>query len=454
MKINKSRVSTKSWGDVDKTKIWRRLKEGLQNKEEGIKEAIKEMYAVVKAEINEDLIQADCWGPHHEIINDEIVLNRNGVIAAAQALAGARAEPNLTDEQWESARRHIARHYRELEMELPEVLGGEMFITAEIKGEISVDDIPVASWVNIEELKKDDPNPLEVVVAVPAGKSKRGWKYTEKALQRIVETVNKQGLPGTLGHQKPDDVNHEFPFPATHWIGAKMENGVAYFRGVIDKAASDLKRWIKSNVVRNVSIFGIPTLKQVNGELVVEDFQPLSIDWTPVGRNGMDTKIVAIGEIDFKREEDAELTKEEVLEKAKNLGITVGEMLDVLGGDEYKEKIRIIGEIESLFGLSGDDLLKAIRQVKEFKEKIEEEERKKTIEKVVGEMVGVEKLRPLITKMIPNDAKTEEKIRESVTEILNWEEIRNIVDNLFIDKSVKSIKDESKSLIKTQKIKI
>ncbi len=453
LKINRDKVSNKAWGEVDKSKIWGRLKEALQSGEEGAKQAVKEMYAVVKAEINKDLAQADCWGPHHEIIGDELVLNKNGVIAAVQALAGARAEPNLSDAQWEEARKHLARHYRELELELPPVLGGEMFISAEIKGEMLVEDIPVAPWVNLEELKRDDPNPLEVVVAVPAGKNKRGWRYTEKALQKIVDTVNSQGLPGTLGHQKPDDVNHEFPMPVTHWIGAKFENGVAYFRGVIDKAASDLKRWIRSNVVRNVSIFGIPTLKQVNGEMVVEDFQPLSIDWTPVGRNGMDTKIVAIGEIDSWGKEAYELTREEVLERARELGITVGEMLGVLGGDAYKEKLRIVGEIEALYGLQGEELIKAIREDKEVVQKMKAEEREKTIEKIIGEMVQVEQIRPLVKKLIPGNAEREEDIRKAVGEIVASEEIKQILDSLLRDNSPKSFKNEEK-IINTYKVRI
>ena len=69
----KNRVSEKAWGDVDKSAIWRRLKEALQNDEAGAKEAVREMYAVVKAAVNADLTQADCWGPHHEIIDDRLV---------------------------------------------------------------------------------------------------------------------------------------------------------------------------------------------------------------------------------------------------------------------------------------------------------------------------------------------------------------------------------------------
>jgi len=446
VKINKSRVSTKPWGEVDKSKIWRRLKEGLQNKEEGIKEAIREMYAVVKAEINKDLTQADCWGPHHEIKGDEIILNRNGVIAAVQALSGARAEPNLTDAQFEEARRHLLRHYKELELEPPEVLTGEMFLDAEIVGEMSVEDIPVATWVKLDELKKDDPNPLEVVVAIPAGVSKRGYRYTEKALQKIVDTVNKQGLPGGLGHQKPENINHEFLHPATHWVGAKMENGVAYFRGVVDKSAEDLKRWIRANTIRTVSIYGLANRKVVNGEVVVDDFQPLSIDWTPLGRNGMDTKVVAIGEIDTIGEEEKELDKNELIEKVKEAGITIGEMMDAMGGDEYKNKIKVIGEIEALWGDTGESLLNKLKQAKEILDKVEQEERNKVVDEVLSEMVVYEALRPLVKKMLNTTSKDKEEIKKVVGEIMESNEMKIVIDNFLKDKGVRSIKTEAPSV--------
>jgi len=446
LKINKSDVSNRSWGDVDKSKIWARLKEALQNDEAGAKTAVKEVYAVVKAEINKDLTQADCWGPHHEIKGDEIILNRNGVIAAVQALSGARAEPNLTDAQFEEARRHLLRHYKELELEPPEVLTGEMFLDAEIVGEMSVEDIPVATWVKLDELKKDDPNPLEVVVAIPAGVSKRGYRYTEKALQKIVDTVNKQGLPGGLGHQKPENINHEFLHPATHWVGAKMENGVAYFRGVVDKSAEDLKRWIRANTIRTVSIYGLANRKVVNGEVVVDDFQPLSIDWTPLGRNGMDTKVVAIGEIDTIGEEEKELDKNELIEKVKEAGITIGEMMDAMGGDEYKNKIKVIGEIEALWGDTGESLLNKLKQAKEILDKVEQEERNKVVDEVLSEMVVYEALRPLVKKMLNTTSKDKEEIKKVVGEIMESNEMKIVIDNFLKDKGVRSIKTEAPSV--------
>ena len=182
-------------------------------------------------------------------------------------------------------------------------MGKSKFIalTAHISGEMKVEDIPVAGWANTDALKKGDDDPLEVVMAVPAGKSTRGWNYTAQALNSIVGEVNSVGLPGFLGHQKAENVATEFPQPVTHWIGAKMKDGVAYFRGLIDKSAPDLKRWVRGKAVSQVSIYGYPQLQQnaVTGETDVTDYKGLSIDWTPLNRAGMPTSVAAIsGEMD------------------------------------------------------------------------------------------------------------------------------------------------------------
>ena len=104
-------VSIADWGSVDKSHIWGLLKQGIEEGVEGIVAAVREVYAVVKAPVNENLAQADCWGPHHEIRDDgRIVLNRAGLIAAAASLAGARGEPNLTPQQKRQAAGHLLRH--------------------------------------------------------------------------------------------------------------------------------------------------------------------------------------------------------------------------------------------------------------------------------------------------------------------------------------------------------
>ena len=297
--------SGKAWGDVDKSSLWARVKRGLQEGADGIADAIREVYAVLKNPVSPDLTESDCWGPHHEITEGgDVRLNRGGLVAAVAALSGARSEPDLSPDEKAKARAHLLKHYRELEMPIPASLGGEGEFTrlgALVSSEIAVESVPLGVGINVVALKDGDPDPMEVVVEIPSGKSKRGWNYTMQALQDIGQEVMERGLLGFLGHQKPENLDHEFPKPVTHWVGAKLrpawQEGL-YLRGVVDKTADDLKRWIKAGSVRSTSIFGVPKLETSGGETRVVGYKALSNDWSPPGREGMSTKVIAWGEID------------------------------------------------------------------------------------------------------------------------------------------------------------
>lgn len=173
---------------------------------------------------------------------------------------------------------------------------GEMDGMSAILTTVTPASIPLAAEIDVEELKKADNDPLEVVVEIPAGKSKRGWNYTAKSLQDIVNYTMSNTLNGFLGHQRAEDISNQFLPPVTHWIGAEMRGNSAYFRGMIDASATDLKRWIRTKRIKEVSIFGFPELKKnsATGEMDVIGYEPLSIDWTPLHRPGMPTKIVGM----------------------------------------------------------------------------------------------------------------------------------------------------------------
>jgi hypothetical protein len=457
--IDKS-VSNKSWGDVDKSRIWQLLKQGLEEGADGAAAAVREVYAVVKAEVNKDLTQADCWGPHHEVRDDgTVVLNRAGLIAAAQALAGARSEPNLTPQQKRQAARHLLRHYRELELEPPESLKeavGEMVsLQATVSGEIRVEDVPLAPWADLAALKAGDPEPLEVVVEVPAGRSKRGWYYRPEALQKIVGEVMSQGLPGFLGHQKPEDVDHQFPIPVTHWVGAKWENGRAYFRGVIDKAAADLKRWIRSKVVRTVSIFGIPKLQQVAGETQVVDYKPLSIDWTPLGRAGMPTAVVALGEMDeILTGGEPTVTWRELVAQLKaklaagevtraqiigEMGWKAQEVAGEIDAGWFKEvtgAAETLAKVKEALGITGEmDVMKVAAEAKKALDEQARARHEALITETIKEKVAGEMAQALIRKMlhVPEGA-TKEQIAGEIDKLLADESLKETFSKLHIDK--------------------
>lgn len=114
-------------------------------------------------------------------------------------------------------------------------------------------------------------------------------------MKDIVDYTNENTLNGFLGHQKAENISTEFAPPVTHWIGAEMKGDKAYFRGLIDADATNLKRWIRTKRIKEVSIFGYPKLKKsAKGEMNVIGYEPLSIDWTPLHRPGMPTSIVGM----------------------------------------------------------------------------------------------------------------------------------------------------------------
>lgn len=348
---------------------------------------------------------------------------------------------------------------------------GEMVrLTAAIAGEVRVEDVPVGASVDLVALKAGDTDPLEVVVEVPAGRSKRGWNYTPQALQRIVGEVMKQGLPGFLGHQKAEDVAHEFPRPVTHWVGGLWRDGKAYFRGVIDAAAGDLKRWIRAKTVRTVSIFGAPTLATAGGETQVVDYHALSIDWTPLGRAGMPTAVVALGEMDSIEPAGAapggapqhpggELKVDPVKEPvtvqaalaalkaagtsakviAGEMGWTFASLATDLGGEAYaglQTQAKAVGEIAMGLGLAADakpaDVITAAKAGREAQVKAAGAEHLALVNKVVGEMVVAEVARPLVMRMLRvADNADEAAIKKAVGEMLESKDVKEAVASLF-----------------------
>lgn len=154
--------------------------------------------------------------------------------------------------------------------------------------------IPVSKNIDIEALKKDDENYVEVVAEIPVSTSKRGWNYTEKAIKDVVNDVNDGKVIGIRGHQEAKNIGTEFPNISTIWTGAIYDdkNKMAKVRGIIDKSDEDLKRWVKSGVIKNVSIFGEASLKKNKDKSIdVTGYKTMSIDWTPPERNGMKTTV-------------------------------------------------------------------------------------------------------------------------------------------------------------------
>lgn len=329
-----------------------------------------------------------------------------------------------------------------------------VYLQAGISGEIKPDDIPLAPGVDLTTLKAGDEDPLEVVMEVPAGRSKRGWNYKPEAIQAIVKHVQEKTLSGFLGHQKPEDVESEFKPPVTHWVGAAWKDGKAYFRGVVDAAAKDLKRWIRSNRINQVSIFGIPKLIKVAGETQVVDYMPMSIDWTPLDRAGMPTRIVATGEMDQIIGGAHDMNFQEliaVLKKMLNgreitMGQLAGEMgwtasslageLDAKWLEAMKGNEELLGKVREALGITGE--MDVLARAKEANEALEEKKKAgqaELIDQVIKEKVSGEIAQSLVKKMlaIPEGA-TKEQVAGEIDKVLNDQALKDALSKLLIDR--------------------
>lgn len=316
------------------------------------------------------------------------------------------------------------------------------FLSASVSGEMKPQDIPVAPGVDVEAIKAGDDDPLEVVVEVPAGKSTKGWNYTPESLKAIVDHVNTATLCGIKGHQKPEDVNSEFVAPATHWIGARMEGNRAYFRGVVDAAEKDLKRWIRSGRIKQVSIFGMPKLQTVAGETQVIDYKPLSIDWTPLDRMGMPTRIVAMGEMDDNEGGQESMDWKELIAQLKaKIGegaVTLQDVIEALDeaqARKTKETLALLDQVKQALGVTDDSQLvaKAQAAAKALAD-ADQQQLEKQVSDTVREKVSGEMAQDFVLKLVkPKPGQTKETIAGEIDTLLADDSIKAMLGRLHGD---------------------
>lgn len=473
--INNKNVSGRSWGEVDKDTLRNRLTEALEQGVAGTADAIRECYAAIRGTTLEDT-PSDSWLlPHHELNrNNVLVLNRGGMIAAAGALAGARAEPDLTEEQKRQAARHLLKHYRQEEVNLqpPQSLldlagTGEMSqISGRIIGEMRPVDIPLAPGVNLIALKAGDTDPMEVVVEIPSGTSARGWEYGKVVIRHMAEQVMQKPVAGYLGHQKSENLEYEFPTPVTHWVGAVYRDGSAFVRGVVDKAASDLKRWIRANAINQVSIYGYMTTEERDGKTHVTSIDLLSIDWVPLDRAGMNTRVVAVGEMNNQNKGGQNMTLQEIFGELRKVGVKPAQMIVEMGWDaktvtkelgwklediakemgaeqwkSMQDNQKLVGEIAEALGLEKDvkaeTLLTSIKTAMEAQATAAKAVHETLVNKVIGEMVQAEAARPLVKRMLKVEPTADEAgIKKAVGELLEQKEIKEAFAGIFKESAI------------------
>jgi hypothetical protein len=328
------------------------------------------------------------------------------------------------------------------EMEDLEVIGEMDSVNAFITS-IKPSDIPLAAGVDVDKLRAADDDPLEVVVEIPATKSKRGWNYTKESLKDIVDYTKTNTLNGFLGHQKAEDVSTQFVPPVTHWIGAEMRGDKAYFRGMIDAAAKDLKRWVRTGRIQEVSIFGYPKLRKASrGEMDVVGYDPLSIDWTPLHRPGMPTSIIGMEMDDKNKGKEGgnnNMTFEELMSKLKELikdgkaskeSIAKSLGLKIPKEDDPEDKNKKQNKKDNTSGEMDEVIEKALKII-EDQSKTKQTE---TIDNLIKEKVTGEMAQGLVKKMLKvSDDADKDVISGEIDSVLNDELVKNLISNQHLD---------------------
>lgn len=115
---SKEKVSTTAQGKVDKEKLKNDIMMALEENIPGAKEALYEIFALVKCEDKKECQKY----PHHEFDGENVILNPNGLVVATIFFAKPQNQKLLSEEEKMTMAKHLAKHYEELGKEIPSSL--------------------------------------------------------------------------------------------------------------------------------------------------------------------------------------------------------------------------------------------------------------------------------------------------------------------------------------------
>lgn len=319
------------------------------------------------------------------------------------------------------------------------VLSGEVAVLT--LNEALQSDIPFAPGFDIEALKTVDQDPFFATVRIRSGKGDQGTgpNYGDDILRSLEAQINQKRPPGYKGHQDPEKVEWEYREPVTAWVGAKFSpgaegHGELVVKGYIPPTAGDLRTQLLlaesgADIVNSVSIFGV---RGVEGDQV-KTFDLWSLDWTPKGRNGMQTELLKVSGEQVKEEDDMALTREEVIASLK--AEEVPEHLVKSFSDKALEgvsgKAALADEIRILLNLDEDEDSKVIETVRELVVSKETSDIEAVVDELLDDTVKAEMARAAVKDAILpklSGSSTKEEITGEITSALEKPYIKALAD--------------------------
>jgi hypothetical protein len=313
-------------------------------------------------------------------------------------------------------------------------------LVSELSGEVAVltpseaepYEVPFAAGFDFDALKSVDEDPFFATIRIQGGRGDQGAGavYDDTILQSIESQINEKRPPGYKGHQDPEKTDWEYREPVTAWVGAKFVpgadgHGELIVKGYVPTTAPDLRTQLQlaesgADVVNSVSIFGVREIENDQ----VKSFDLWSLDWTPKGRAGMQTELLAVsGEQKAKEDDDMALTREEVIASLKPEEVpehlVEGIRKSALEG--VSGKAALADEIGKLLGLDEDESAELVEKVKELVVSRETADLDAKLDEVLEDKVKAEMARAAVKDAILPKLKstsTDEEIAGEISEAL------------------------------------
>jgi len=152
-----------------------------------------------------------------------------------------------------------------------------------------VEDVPIADGVDMEEIRRSDPNAMFVTLPIAeiGAISNNGLLYDESLVNSIVAQINADRPGGILGHVPDEERSTSFPLPAGLWVGAMLAGETLWAKSYVPPGAAreymgNLKK-VGGQIA--TSIYGKGKFERVrDGVRRLTNFKLESLDFAPPGR--------------------------------------------------------------------------------------------------------------------------------------------------------------------------
>ncbi len=163
------------------------------------------------------------------------------------------------------------------------------YAIGEFKGDFP--NVPIATGVNLDELKSLDPDPMFVTLPVipKAGAiSKNGLLYDDDLISSVESQINEKRPGGTWGHLKEEDRSTAYPIPPAMWVGARRVGESLWAKAYIAPGPQreHIKRLRAMNGKIATSIYGQGSYEATGDKGVrrLRNFSLESLDFAPPER--------------------------------------------------------------------------------------------------------------------------------------------------------------------------